>query len=43
MKIGGSLRLTVPPEIAEILKVREGDDVEFDKINGDVVIRKAGR
>jgi AbrB family looped-hinge helix DNA binding protein len=40
VKIGGSLRLTIPPEIAEILKVAEGDEVEFCATNGDVVIRK---
>jgi len=41
VRIGNSLRLTVPPEIAEILRVKEGDEVEFDKTNGDVIVRKA--
>ena len=41
VKIGGSLRLTIPPEVAERLKVREGDAIEFDSNNGDVIIRKA--
>ena len=41
VKIGGSLRLTVPPEVAELLKVAEGDRVEFAAKNGDIVIRKA--
>ncbi len=41
VKIGGSLRLTVPPEIAEMLRVKEGDEIEFASTNGDVVIRKA--
>jgi AbrB family looped-hinge helix DNA binding protein len=41
VRIGNSLRLTVPPEIAEILRVEAGDEVEFDKTNGDVIIRKA--
>ena len=41
MKIGNSLRLTIPPEIAEILKVRRGDEVEFGMDNGNVVLRKA--
>jgi antitoxin component of MazEF toxin-antitoxin module len=41
VRIGGSLRLTIPPEIAEILKVEDGDDVEFSASNGDIVIRKA--
>ena len=41
VKIGGSLRLTIPPEIAEMLKLVEGDEVEFSATNGDVIIRKA--
>jgi antitoxin component of MazEF toxin-antitoxin module len=41
VKIGNSLRLTIPPEIAEILKVRRGDEVEFGTDNGNVVLRKA--
>jgi len=41
VKIGGSLRLTIPPEIAQLLKAAEGDDIEFSTTNGDVVIRKA--
>ncbi len=40
-KIGGSLRLTVPPEIAELLQVKEGDQVEFDMKDNEVIIRKA--
>ncbi len=40
-KIGGSLRVTVPPEIAELLQVKEGDQVEFDMKDNEVIIRKA--
>jgi len=40
VKIGGSLRLTIPPEIAQLLGVREGDGIEFASTNGDVIIRK---
>jgi len=40
VRIGGSLRLTIPPEIAQMLKIKEGDAVEFASTNGDVVIRK---
>jgi len=40
-KIGGSLRLTLPPEIAEDLKVKAGDEVEYTSNNGDIIIRKA--
>jgi antitoxin component of MazEF toxin-antitoxin module len=43
VKIGGSLRLTIPPEIAEILKVDAGDQIEFAMTDGDVIIRKAKR
>ena len=43
VKIGGSLRLTIPPEIAETLGVGEGDEIEFAATNGDVVIRKSHR
>ena len=35
------MRLTIPPEVADLLKVREGDEIEFAMNNGDVVIRKA--
>jgi AbrB family looped-hinge helix DNA binding protein len=41
VKIGGSLRLTIPPEIADLLKVHEGDEIEFSTTDGEVVIRKS--
>ena len=41
VKIGGSLRLTIPPEVAQFLGVKDGDQVEFDTNDSDVVIRKA--
>jgi AbrB family looped-hinge helix DNA binding protein len=41
IKIGGSLRLTIPPEVADLLHAHEGDDIEFSTTNGDVIIRKA--
>jgi len=40
VKIGGSLRLTLPPEVAEILKLQAGDTVEYVANNGDIIIRK---
>jgi AbrB family looped-hinge helix DNA binding protein len=40
VKIGGSLRLTIPPEIAEMLKVKAGDEIEFDATNGDIIMRR---
>ncbi len=41
VRIGNSLRLTVPPEVAEILKVKEGDEVEFAADDGNIILRKA--
>jgi len=41
VKIGNSLRLTVPPEVAELLKLEPGNQVEFTTDNGNVIIRKA--
>ncbi len=31
----------MPPEIVELLKVKDGDTVEFHATDGDIVIRKA--
>ncbi len=39
VKIGGSLRLTIPPEIAALLQIKEGDHVEFDEKDGEVILR----
>jgi len=36
-----SLRLTMHLEIAELLKVHEGDEIEFSATDGEVVIRKS--
>jgi len=41
VKIGGSLRLTIPPDIAHMLKVEAGDEIEFTATNSDIVIRKS--
>jgi len=43
VRIGGSLRLTLPPEISEILRIKPGDEVEYLASNGDIIIRKARR
>jgi len=40
VKIGGSLRLTLPPEVADALKVKEGDAIEYVADNGNIIIRK---
>ena len=37
---GSSLRITLPKEIAEILKVGEKDHIGFYESNGNIVIRK---
>jgi len=41
VKIGGSLRLTLPPELAEALKIGPGDMVEYATTDGTAIIRKA--
>ena len=43
VKIGNSLRLTVPPEVAEILRIKAGDEVEYSSDNGNIFIQKAKR
>jgi bifunctional DNA-binding transcriptional regulator/antitoxin component of YhaV-PrlF toxin-antitoxin module len=40
VKIGGSLRLTLPPELAESLKIKPGDMVEYTTTDGSATIRK---
>jgi AbrB family looped-hinge helix DNA binding protein len=40
VKIGGSLRLTIPPEVAELLHAHEGEEIEFSTSNGDIIIKK---
>jgi putative addiction module antidote len=39
-RVGNSLGVGLPNEITEILKVKEGDNLEFATTNGDVIIRK---
>jgi putative addiction module antidote len=39
--IGNSLRVTIPSEIVDMLKISEGDEIEFLSTNGDIVVRKA--
>jgi len=41
VRIGGSLRLTLPPEVAEALKIKPGDEVEYTATNDTITIRKA--
>jgi antitoxin component of MazEF toxin-antitoxin module len=41
VKIGGSLRVTIPTEIVEMMRIQVGDEIEFSSSNGDIMIRKA--
>jgi AbrB family looped-hinge helix DNA binding protein len=41
VKIGGSLRVSIPPEILEALHIEEGDSLEYAATDGRIVIRKA--
>lgn len=40
VKIGNSLRVTIPTEVCELLKLSSGDTLEFTATNGDMLIRK---
>ena len=40
VKIGNSLRVTIPTEICETLRLIHGDTLEFAATNGDIIIRK---
>lgn len=39
-KRGSSLRITLPKDIAEKLKVSESEHIGFYEVNGETVIRK---
>ena len=41
VKIGNSLRITVPKEVAEALELHEGDVVAVGLSNSRMVVRKA--
>ena len=40
VKVGNSLRVTIPTEILETLRLKAGDTLEFAATNGDILIRK---
>lgn len=40
VKIGNSLRVTLPTEICQLLKLDAGDALEFSASNGDIIIHK---
>lgn len=35
------MRVSIPPEILQVLHIEEGDGLEYAASNGDIVIRKA--
>jgi putative addiction module antidote len=37
-KVGNSLTLTIPVEIIEIMKLKEGDDLSVDIIEGKMIV-----
>ena len=39
-KRGSSLRMTLPKEIAEKLKVSESEHIGFYEVKGEIVVRK---
>lgn len=41
VKIGGSLRVTLPPELGEALKIKPGDMIEYTTTDDSVILRKA--
>lgn len=43
VRIGNSLRVTIPAEICHMLRVQEGDEPEFSSADGDILIRKSKR
>jgi antitoxin component of MazEF toxin-antitoxin module len=43
VRTGNSLRVTVPKETCDILKLNEGDELEFSSSDGNVLVRKAER
>ena len=40
VKIGNSLRVTIPTEICDLHKLNPGDTLEFAASKGDIMIRK---
>jgi hypothetical protein len=40
VKIGNSLRVTIPMEVCQVLKLNVGDTLEFSSTNGEIVISK---
>jgi len=40
VKVGGSLRMTIPKEIASAMKIDKGDKLEVTMNNGEMVVKK---
>ena len=40
VKVGGSLRMTIPKEIADAMKIDKGDKLEVTMNNGQMVVKK---
>lgn len=40
VKVGGSLRMTIPKEIADAMKIDKGDKLEVTMNNGEMVVKK---
>lgn len=40
VKIGGSIRMTIPKQIVDYLKIREGDILTIFVSNSEIVVKK---
>jgi len=43
VKVGNSLRITIPKEIADATRLKEGDLVGISLDNGRIIVRKVKR
>ena len=41
VKIGNSIRMTIPKQIADYLKIKSGDPLEITVQNSQMVVKKA--
>ncbi len=41
VKVGTKYRITIPTDVVEKLKIKEGDYIIFKEVNGTVIIKKA--
>lgn len=40
VKVGNSLRMTIPKEICEALNIKEGDTLAVTTTNGEILVKK---